>query len=102
MEPMEGTMNEKKTDRTTIIYLILSALAESSLGNAPESFVYLPINMKLGVHLDAFNAVVGIAIDIGWIERRPGPVLQITHEGRRIVEHVDAALATEKSRKVQA
>jgi hypothetical protein len=99
---MEGTMTEKKTDRSTIIYLILSTLAESRTGEAPESFIYLPINQKLDVHLDAFNAIVGIAIDIGWVERKPGPVLSLTEDGRKLVAHVDAALATEKSRKVQA
>jgi hypothetical protein len=91
---MEGTMteSEKITDRSTIIYLILSTLSESADGMAPESFIYLPLSQKLSIHLDQFTNIVGIAIAIGWLERRPGPVLCLTDEGRKIVQTVEASL----------
>jgi hypothetical protein len=83
---------DRFTDRTTIIYLVLSTLAESGTGEAPESYIYLPINQRFGTHLDAFQNIVGIAADIGWLERRPGPTLRITDDGRRLVRDVETSI----------
>lgn len=85
-------MPQTDTDRSTIIYLILSSLAETASGEAPESFLYLPLAQKLDIHLEQFQRIAGIAIKVGWLERRSGPVLRITDDGRRLVREVDTSL----------
>jgi len=86
-------MTEKTiTDRSTIIYLILSTLNESQSGEAPESYIYLPLTQKLGIHLDQFQRIAEIAINIGWLERKPGPILRITDDGRRLVQDVELSI----------
>lgn len=79
------------TDRTTIIYLIVSTLAEGETGEAPESFVYLPLAQQLDVNLHEFHEIVRLAIDVGWLERRTGPVLRLTSDGRKLVRDVESA-----------
>jgi hypothetical protein len=73
-----------------IIYIVLSTLSETS-GEAPESYCYLPLNQKLDLHLDRFTRLVAAAIQVGWLERRSGPVLRITDAGRRLVKDVENA-----------
>jgi len=85
-------MTQKTTDRSTIIYLMLSTLAESQAGEAPESFLYLPLTQALGIHLDQFQRIAQIAVNIGWLERKPGPILRITDDGRKLVQDVDSSL----------
>ena len=85
-------MPQTDTDRSTIIYLILSTLNETQAGEAPESYLYIPLAQKLDVHVDQFQRIADIAIKVGWLERKSGPVLRITDDGRQLVQQVESAI----------
>lgn len=89
-------------DRDTTNTCLLSALAslaeDAPGGEAPESYVYLPLNATLGVHLDQFRSLVGFMAKAGWIVRDDsGPTIRITDEGRTVVADCRRIIAEAKA-----
>lgn len=61
--------------------VILETLAESKTGSAPVSFLYLPLNLTLGIGLDTFHRVTVMLKSKDLIVGHDD-VIEITDSGR--------------------